>query len=561
MSGSSAYLEVISGDLAGREFNLVEGNTTIGRGKENVIQILDQQVSRAHALIRFEKGSYSIQDLGSTGGTRVNEEMVQTARLHDGDRISLGGTKLVFHQEQALESAPTVMGGEDVIPTMMEPSPVPPAPGEVRQGPVPIESPPAAASGRRVITEPPAVPPPPPPHGKAGTSGRPPERGAAGRFPLKWFGLGCAALLIIGICIGAAMFGANFIFLEESGREISTPSFIMMTATSLSEVSPAQNTEEPEAATPEVEQPEATAEPTLEAPPSPEGEIIGGGTGEIAFASDVNGVPQIFLRGTDGVEDRQLTNLPDGACQPAWARDGMRMVFTSPCSSNKEEYPGSTLFLITFDAQGAVVGPSPLPSVLGGGDFDPAWAFEGDQIAFTSLRTSRPQIFVMTVGGAGLKRLTEELTYNWQPAWAPAGDQIAFLTSRQGVDEIWFVPSTGGSGSRFTLGDSKSISNPDWSPDGSMILFDKVIGAIPRLVGAPVAEGGLREIQVCQEGQLAVQPMADPDWSPDGGWVAFETWPDGVNHNIAFMNTNCTGYQDLTSGESIEFDPAWRPAP
>ena len=36
------HLEGLTGELKGREFNLIDGDTTIGRGKENIIQVLDR---------------------------------------------------------------------------------------------------------------------------------------------------------------------------------------------------------------------------------------------------------------------------------------------------------------------------------------------------------------------------------------------------------------------------------------------------------------------------------------------------------------------------------------
>ena len=64
--------------------------------------------------------------------------------------------------------------------------------------------------------------------------------------------------------------------------------------------------------------------------------------------------------------------------------------------------------------------------------------------------------------------------------------------------------------------DGKDVARPDWSPDGSLIVFEKIVGNIPRIIAAPVVDGGVRELQVCQEGQLSLRPMGEPTWSPDG---------------------------------------------
>ena len=84
-----AWLEGTSGEEVGREFKLIEGETNVGRGKESQIQILDPGASREHAVIRFSTGGCVIEDLGSTRGTFVNGEIVQSAELKDGDTIGL----------------------------------------------------------------------------------------------------------------------------------------------------------------------------------------------------------------------------------------------------------------------------------------------------------------------------------------------------------------------------------------------------------------------------------------------------------------------------------------
>ena len=115
-----AWLEGTSGEVVGREFKLIEGETTVGRGKESQIQILDAGASREHAVIRFSTGGCVIEDLGSTRGTFVNGEIVQSAELKDGDTITIGDTSFRFHCEHDIESVPTVMADEDAIATVME---------------------------------------------------------------------------------------------------------------------------------------------------------------------------------------------------------------------------------------------------------------------------------------------------------------------------------------------------------------------------------------------------------------------------------------------------------
>ena len=75
--------------------------TTIGRLPECEVSLSDPGASRRHAQIREEAGIYTLTDLGSTNGTRLNGQTVQSRDLNDGDRITIGSTVLEFRKGSA----------------------------------------------------------------------------------------------------------------------------------------------------------------------------------------------------------------------------------------------------------------------------------------------------------------------------------------------------------------------------------------------------------------------------------------------------------------------------
>lgn len=79
-------------------FPLAQSVSKIGRDKANNISLHnDSYVSRHHAWVLFIKGSYWVEDLGSTNGTLLNDELLsERKQIFPGDRIKVGRTELVF---------------------------------------------------------------------------------------------------------------------------------------------------------------------------------------------------------------------------------------------------------------------------------------------------------------------------------------------------------------------------------------------------------------------------------------------------------------------------------
>jgi DNA-binding winged helix-turn-helix (wHTH) protein len=79
-----------------RSIPLLEGANAIGRAADVPIRIDAPGVSRYHARIVVANDHAMLEDLGSKNGSYVNEELVTTRRLADGDQIRVGGTVLTF---------------------------------------------------------------------------------------------------------------------------------------------------------------------------------------------------------------------------------------------------------------------------------------------------------------------------------------------------------------------------------------------------------------------------------------------------------------------------------
>jgi hypothetical protein len=80
----------------GRHSVLSGSRVLLGRSRECDLVLADPNVSRRHAELRQGGGAWTIVDLGSTNGVKVNGRRVDQAALEPGDRITLGVTELTF---------------------------------------------------------------------------------------------------------------------------------------------------------------------------------------------------------------------------------------------------------------------------------------------------------------------------------------------------------------------------------------------------------------------------------------------------------------------------------
>jgi Tol biopolymer transport system component len=133
----------------------------------------------------------------------------------------------------------------------------------------------------------------------------------------------------------------------------------------------------------------------------------------------------------------------------------------------------------------------------------------------------------MTTDGSNLMRLTT--TGESQPSWSVDGKQMACRApSPLKIGDLnpleIFVINDDGSNSRMLTRKSNEMVEPNWSPDGSRIIFVEVVDGVSRKssIFSMAADG--RDLQ-----RITSVPAKDrhPVWSPDGKKIAFHSDRDG----------------------------------
>jgi pSer/pThr/pTyr-binding forkhead associated (FHA) protein len=102
----AAWLKVEAGRLRGREFRLDKPLAIIGRAEESDVGLFgDPAIAPRHATIQRSGSDFTIKDLTRDPGTLVNGQRIETAPLHHGDLIGVGGYQVRFHLRNPVQAA------------------------------------------------------------------------------------------------------------------------------------------------------------------------------------------------------------------------------------------------------------------------------------------------------------------------------------------------------------------------------------------------------------------------------------------------------------------------
>jgi hypothetical protein len=89
-------VERAPGHSPGMEYDLHDG-AVLGRGEQAEIRLEDPFASSRHARIVRQGGVMVLEDLGSTNGTYLNEEVLAgPTPLHPGDRVRIGDSEFTY---------------------------------------------------------------------------------------------------------------------------------------------------------------------------------------------------------------------------------------------------------------------------------------------------------------------------------------------------------------------------------------------------------------------------------------------------------------------------------
>jgi TolB protein len=178
-------------------------------------------------------------------------------------------------------------------------------------------------------------------------------------------------------------------------------------------------------------------------------------TGQLVYSKDG---ANIYLMTAESQVIR-LTSNGAGNREPAWSPDGKKIAYVSERDGNPE------IYVMNADgSDSARLTRSP------GIDSSPAWSPGGTQLALISDRDGAPEVYVMNLDGSEVTRFTFDMAVCADPAWSPDGDWLAYSSTRDGDAEIYRVSADRFQTYRVTFSTGDDLS-PSWSPDGLWLAF------------------------------------------------------------------------------------------
>jgi dipeptidyl aminopeptidase/acylaminoacyl peptidase len=231
---------------------------------------------------------------------------------------------------------------------------------------------------------------------------------------------------------------------------------------------------------------------------------------QVAFLSDRDGPPNIYLFAIGGGEAHSLTAAKSGVRDFAWAGDGSRIAFLaadppSDSTQKTEEetagvqvidgwYSRARLHLLDLGSRKVKTITGPDRQVDGF-----TWAPDGRRLAISVRPTPRvldnnlSDLYLVPADSGAMEPLVVQDGPDGSPRWSPDGRWIAFTSgggkTMLGEENLYVIAPTGGTPRRVGRDFDNGFTDVEWSPTGREIYFGSAVGVRMQVYRVPV-EGG-----------------------------------------------------------------------
>jgi TolB protein len=248
-------------------------------------------------------------------------------------------------------------------------------------------------------------------------------------------------------------------------------------------------------------------------------------------------LPQIDLPHPYYFREMYLPQLTSGPSSVAWSPDSKEVVYSMAGSLWRQKIDSK-------EAQQITDGP--------GYDYQPDWSPDGKNVVYVSYQKDAMELWLLDLGSGKSQQLTSGGAVNVEPRWSPDGKRIVFVSTTYNKRfHIFRADVNGGMLSNVVrlIGETKSDLpryyysvfdteiSPVWTRDGKEILFISNRGHLHGSGGfwRMRAEPGSEAHEIHYE---ETNWKARPDFSPDGSRIVYSSYLGGQWHNVWVMPAN-----------------------
>jgi len=243
---------------------------------------------------------------------------------------------------------------------------------------------------------------------------------------------------------------------------------------------------------------------------------MSGDGSQVAFSSPRVGPWRLWVMKAEGEAAsgpaRQVTDDNGSDRSPDWGRSSAQIVFVHALQGAGDE-------LELTDASGSRLGTLTQPAGMAP-DRTPAWSPDARSVAFGSLRSGAPAVWVIEGVSRQLRAVAEPPGGATDPSWQNDGRSLIYAAPAGERVGLWLVPLAGGTPTLLTQDtiEGSADGRSRVSPDGTRLVFTRQRRGDRDLWLLDLATGEARALVINGRGQ-----DDHADWSPDGRRLVYET--------------------------------------
>lgn len=251
----------------------------------------------------------------------------------------------------------------------------------------------------------------------------------------------------------------------------------------------------------------------------------------------------------------QLTNGPSSL---SWGPDSEELVYSMAGSLWRQKVDSKEAAQLTDGA---------------GYDYQPDWSPDGKSVVYVSYQKDAMELWLLDLASGRAKQLTNGGAVNVEPRWSPDGKKIVWVSTQYNKRFHVFIADFADGELKNTArltGETKSSLpryyysqydmeiNPVWTRDGKKILFVSNRGHIYGTGGFWLmkAEPGAEAREIHYE---ETSWKARPDFSPDGSRMVYSSYLGGQWQNLWLMPAEGGDAFPISYGEWDETSVRWSP--